>query len=133
VAIIGSFGDIVFEVSLDKMRTFNDLSRSASSRWNAHERFGQKPRNEFLGPNLDQISFVMRFDVQHGMDPKAEMDRLLAWCREGRAETLIIGGIPIGMDQWTIKSVTQNWKVIDGTGKLLVGEANVTLEEYMRM
>ncbi|MDT3416179.1 phage protein U [Brevibacillus aydinogluensis] len=129
---IGSFGEIVFEVSLEKIRTFSDLKRSASSRWNAHERFGQKPRSEFLGPNLDEISFVMRFDVSHGMDPKKEMDRLLAWCRSGRAETLIIGGIPIGMDKWVIKSVTQNWKVVDGSGRLLIGEADVTLEEYMR-
>lgn len=129
---LGSFGEIVFEVSLEKIRTFSDFKRSSSSRWNAHERFGQKPRSEFLGPNLDEISFVMRFDVSHGMDPKKEMDRLLEWCRSGRAETLIIGGIPIGMDKWVIKSVTQNWKVVDGSGRLLIGEADVTLEEYMR-
>lgn len=129
---LGSFGEIVFEVSHEKIRSFHDFSRSATSRWNAHERFGQKPRNEFLGPNLDEISFVMRFDVRYGMDPKAEMDRLVSWCREGRAETLIIGGMPIGMDQWTIKSVTQKWITVDGSGRLLVGEASVTLEEYMR-
>ncbi|RNB72182.1 phage tail protein [Brevibacillus panacihumi] len=129
---IGSFGEIIFEVSIDKVRSFDDFSRSASSRWNAHERFGQKPRSEFLGPSLDVINFVMRFDARFGMDPKAEMDRLLSWCREGRAETLIIGGTPIGMDQWTITSVTQNWLTLDGTGKVIIGEADVTMEEYMR-
>jgi phage protein U len=133
VAIIGSFGEIVFEVSPETIRTFSDFSRSASSRWSAHERFGQKPRSEFLGPNLDEISFVMRFDARYGMNPKAEMDRLLSWCREGRAEMLIIGGIPVGMDQWVIKSLTQNWIALDGTGKVIVGEADVTLEEYMRV
>lgn len=129
---LGSFGDIIFEVSLEKLRTFSEFTRSTASRWATHERFGQKPRSEFLGPNLDQISFAMRFDVRYGMDPKAEMDRLLSWCREGRAETLIIGGTPIGMDMWVIKSVTQNWKTLDGSGKVIVGEADVTLEEYMR-
>lgn len=129
---LGSFGEIIFEVSYEQMRTFFDFTRSASGRWVAHERFGQKPRSEFLGPSLDEISFTMRFDVKHGMNPKAEMDRLLDWCRSGKVETLIIGGTPIGRDQWTIKSVTQNWKVLDGQGRLLTGEANVSLEEYMR-
>jgi phage protein U len=132
VGQIGSFGEIIFEVSLENIRTFRDFSRSATSNWSEHERFGQKPRSEFLWPDLDEISFVMRFDARYGMNPKAEMDRLLSWCREGRAETLIIGGIPIGMDQWVIRSVTQNWIALDGTGKVIVGEADVTLREYMR-
>ncbi|USG68381.1 phage tail protein [Brevibacillus ruminantium] len=114
------------------MRTFQDFSRSASSRWATHGLLGRKPLSEFLGPELDEISFRMRFDVQQGMNPKQEMDRLLEMCRSGVAETLIIGGIALGMDQWIVKSVKQGWTLVDGAGRLLVGEADVTLEEYMR-
>ncbi|MGG1442165.1 phage tail protein [Brevibacillus laterosporus] len=129
---IGSYGSLVFEVSIDKMRPISDLSRSAASRWATHERFGQKPRSEFLGPSLDTIGFTMRFDVRYGMNPKAEMDQLLDWCRSGKAETLIIGGTPFGRDQWVITNIVQKMPVIDGQGRVLVGTADVTLEEYMR-
>ncbi|TGV23874.1 hypothetical protein EN829_044785, partial [Mesorhizobium sp. M00.F.Ca.ET.186.01.1.1] len=70
---IGSFGSLIFEVTHEKVRTFDELTRSATARWSKHERFGQKPRSEFLGPDLDSISFKMRFDAQYGVNPKSEM------------------------------------------------------------
>ena len=129
--MVGSFGDIIFEVSSDKIRTFDDFSRAASGRWAAHEIIGQKPKSEFLGPALDEISFKVRFDVQFGVNPKAEMDKLLIMCRSGVAETLIVGGTALGVDKWVIKSVTQNWQHFDGAGRCVVGGADVALEEYV--
>lgn len=128
---IGSFGDIIFEVSAEKMRTIEDFSRSASARWATHEIMGQKPKSEFLGPNLDTISFKMRFDIKYGVNPKAEMDKLLIMCRAGQAETLVIGGDVLGVDKWVIREVTQNWLHHDGLGRCIVGGADVTLEEYV--
>ncbi|GIO09676.1 hypothetical protein J31TS6_57040 [Brevibacillus reuszeri] len=132
MAVIGSFGDIVFEVSIDRVRTFDDFSRSGSGRWAKHDRQQKKAVSEFLGPELDEISFTMRFDVSHGVNPKVEMDRVLEKCRSGQAETLIVGETPLGMDKWIVKTFKQGWKKLDGQGRLLVGELNVTLEEYMR-
>ena len=129
--MIGSFGDVVFEVSADKISTFDGFARSASSRWQAHEILGQKPRSEFVGPGLDTITFTMRFDVRFGVNPKQEMDKLLIMCREGRAATLIVGGEPIGVDKWVIKSITQRWTHVDGAGRCIVGTADVSLEEYV--
>lgn len=87
--------------------------------------------SQFLGPDLDEITFRMRFDVQYGMNPKQEMDRLLDMSRSGKVEALIIGGIPLGMDKWTVRNVVQKWKTIDGQGRLLSSEASVTLKEYV--
>lgn len=129
---IGSFGSLIFEVTHEKVRTFDELTRSATARWSKHERFGQKPRSEFLGPDLDSISFKMRFDAQYGVNPKSEMDKLLDLCRSGKADTLIIGGTPIGRDQWVITSVKQSWTAVDNQGRVIVGTADVTMEEYMR-
>jgi phage protein U len=131
VAIIGSLGDIVFEVSNQKVRTFNDFSRSASARWADHEIIGRKPLSEFIGPDLDEIKFRMRFDVALGLNPRNELDRLLIKCRTGKPETLVIGGKPLGMFKWTVRQVGQSWKTFDGAGRLLVAEVDVTLKEYM--
>lgn len=73
----------------------------------------------------------MRFDVSFGVNPKAEMDKLLIMCRSGVAETLIVGGTALGVDKWVIKSVKQNWLYFDGAGRCIVGVADVTLEEYV--
>ncbi|TEB13357.1 phage tail protein [Pelotomaculum propionicicum] len=122
---------MIFEVSAEKIRTFDEFSRSASGRWATHEIIRQKPVSEFIGPALDEISFKMRFDVRFGVNPKEEMDKLLIMCRSGVAETLIIGGLALGVDKWVIKSVTQNWLHFDGAGRCIVGVADVTLEEYV--
>lgn len=128
---IGSFGDIVFEVSAEKIRTFDNFVRSSAGRWSEHEVINQKPPSEFIGPGLDSISFSMRFDVQYGMNPRVEMEKLLIMERSGQAEILIIGGKGLGIDKWVITNLKQNWQTVDNQGNVLVGVAEVTLKEYV--
>lgn len=130
MGLIGSFGDVIFEVSSERMRTFHDFSRSASARWATHEIMRYKPALEFLGPDLDTISFQMRFETAFGVDPKLEMDKLLRMCRSGQAEQLIIGGSVMGYHQWVCDSIRQNWQKVDGRGRIIVGVVEVTLIEY---
>lgn len=121
---------MIFEVSSERIATIDDFSRSASARWATHEIIGSKPISEFLGPDLDTISFKMRFDAQFGVNPKAEMDKLLEMCRSGRAETLVVGGYALGVYKWVCKEVKQDWVYFDGQGRPIVGVVEVTLQEY---
>ena len=73
----------------------------------------------------------MRFDVQYGMNPRAELDNLLIMSRTGQAEILIIGGKPLGVDKWALTELKQGWSTVDNRGNLLVGTAEVTLKEYI--
>jgi len=132
MGVLGTFGDVVFEVSSQRIHTFNDFTREASARFEEHQRILQKPKLEFLGPEADQITFRMRFDVSFGItDVKAEMDKLLRKCREGKAETLLIGGVRYGLYKWVVESVRQTMKVFDGQGRLISGEVEATLREYV--
>lgn len=129
---IGSLGDLVFQVSAKQVRTFQDFTRNSSARWADHERQGAKQISEFLGADLDEITFTMRFDAALGVNPKQEMDRLLNMNRSGTVSTLIIGGTPIGTYKWSIRSVGQTWKTIDAMGRIINATVDVTLKEYVR-
>lgn len=129
--MIGALGNVVFVVSSDTIRTFEDLSRSTASRWAKHEIIGRKPKLEYVGPDTDTISFKMRFDAAYGMDPRKEMNILLELARSGKAVPLVVGGKALGMGKWVVKSVTQNWVHVDNRGNVLVGIAEVALEEYV--
>jgi len=129
--MIGALGNVVFVASADTIRTFEDFSRSSAGRWAKHEIIGQKPKSEYIGPDLDTISFKMRFDVMYGMNPRKEMDALLELARSGKAVPLVIGGKGLGVNKWVVKSVDQEWVRVDNRGNVLVGIANVTLEEYV--
>lgn len=122
---------MVFEVSADKIRTFDGFTRESSDRWAAHEVVGQKPLSEFVGPGLDRISFSMRLEAQHGINPRVEMDKLLAMSRSGEVAALIVGGKPLGVDKWKITGLTQKWNTVDNRGNLLVAVLDVILEEYV--
>lgn len=129
--MIGTFGDVVFVASSEKIRTFDEFSRETAARWAIHEVHLRHPVPEYIGPGQDTINFTMYFDVRYGMNPRIELDRLLVMARSGTAATLTIGGSALGVSKWYIESVPQHYDYFDNRGKLLVGRAVVTLKEYV--
>lgn len=129
--MIGALGDVVFVVSTDTIRTFDDFERTTESRWATHGIHLAKPKSEYLGPGLDTVRFTMRFDVTYGINPRKEMDALVELARSGKAVPLVIGGKGLGVNLWKVKSLKQKWLHIDNRGNVLVGEVEVELEEYV--
>ncbi|MCD5324783.1 MULTISPECIES: phage tail protein [Pontibacillus] len=129
--MIGTLGPVIFYTSEQSMRTFTDFQRSEGGRWATHDRMLQKPASEFLGPELGTISFNIRFDVQYGMNPRKEMDKLLSMVRNGETYVLVIGGKGLGMKRWSLQKVVQKWEHVDNRGNLLVSNLSVSLEEYV--
>lgn len=128
--MIGSFGEVVFEVSADKVLTPTEISRTTASRWTNHEVLGKKPVSEFVGPGLDTVSLTLILNAYLGVNVKQTMDKLLDYCRTGEAHTLVIGDV-IGVDRWKITTVTQNWAHLDGAGHVISGSVDATFEEYV--
>jgi hypothetical protein len=129
--VIGALGDVVFVVSADTIRTFEDFERETASRWGKHGIHLAKPKPEYLGPDLDTIRFTMRFDVSYGINPRREMDALVELARSGKAVPLVIGGKGLGVNLWVVKSLRQRWTHVDNRGNVLVGVVEVELEEYV--
>ncbi|MFH5187102.1 phage tail protein [Paenibacillus sp. TAB 01] len=129
--MIGAFGDVVFIATAETLRTFEDFSRKSSARWAKHEILLRKPKSQFLGPDLDTISFKMRFDVSYGVKPRDEMEKLLVMNRNGEVADLTIGGKSLGEGLWAITSLEQSWDHIDTNGNVLIATASIELEEYM--
>ncbi|WP_227014025.1 phage tail protein [Paenibacillus psychroresistens] len=121
----------MFQVSADKIRTFDDFVRNNADRWESHEIIGQKPKKEFIGPGLDQITFNMRFDANLGVSPRKEMEALMVLSRNGKAAPLIIGGKALGVNKWIITGLVHKWKNIDNKGNLLQADLEISLEEYV--
>lgn len=131
--MIGFYGDILFETNDKRLLTFAGLERSASSRWATHDTIGRKPASEFIGPNLDTISFTVNLNGNHGVKPRLEMDRWLEKCRKGTVEVLVIGDKGLGLDRWKVTSVSQMWGTVLNGGELFSGNVDITLEEYVEV
>ena len=128
--MIGYFDDLIFETSDKKVLTIADMTRNAEAVYEDHASIGQKPQSEFLRPDLDTVSFTIHLHTKLGVDPKTEADKWLDYCRRGVVGTLCVG-VPIGVDKWTIRSVSQQWNRVLNNGKLISCSVNVTLKEYI--
>lgn len=129
--MIGTWGDVVFTVSLEQVKTFDDFKRTESARWSKHDIHSQKQKAEFVGINAGSLSFTMKFSAFHGVNPRSELEKFIKKVRSGEAHTLIIGNKRIGVGKWYIPNTSETWNYVDNRGNLLTADLNVTMEEYV--
>ncbi|WP_213692121.1 phage tail protein [Aminobacterium sp. EBM-42] len=127
--MIGSFDDVVFETSADKVRTPENFQRQGAARFGTHEVAGQKPVLEFMGPGLDSVTMTICFRVALGVNPRVEIDRLREMRDDGIYAPLILAGRPLGT--FVIESINETWSQIDNHGRLLRATVDLTLREYV--
>lgn len=130
MAKVGSFGDLVFSVSANTVRTFDSMSWDFSAKYTTHDRHIKADLLEYMGPEIDGISFSMIFSVFLGVNPMKEINRLRNMVREGRAERLVIGGRVYGSYKWVMQKGTVDLQHFDGKGNLWAAKVKVTLKEY---
>ena len=131
--MLGSLGPIVFIATEKTLRTFRDFRRTGGGRFAVHEVLGKKPITQRIGPGLDTVSFVMRFDAKYGVNPRKEMDNIVALERDGKAMPLTIGGKGVGTALWVITQYEQNWSTVDNRGNILTAEVSISLQEYVHV
>ena len=128
---IGSLGDIVFEVSPDKVRTFRDLQIQRKANYTEHAIHGKKGLLEFTGFAAATGSLNIRLDAALGVNPKEEFDALLEIFTEHQAVPLILDGEPIGDGLWIIENIDENFEVVNNKGTAIALEVPLKLREYV--
>ena len=129
MAQIGTLGDIVFTVSQNTIKTFNDLQIQSQVNYAKHTRHNIKPLLEFQNQDTDTGSFSIYLSAYLGINPLKEQKKVDEYMNSGKILPLIIGGKKYGT-KWVIKSHSKGFKQFDGKGNLLIAESKITLEEY---
>lgn len=129
--MIGYLGDIVFETSDQRILTFTGFKHDSAGRWEKHSVIGQKPVQEFVGPDIDTITFTVNLNGSYGVKPRDEMEKWLNMVNDGIVDVLVIGTKALGKDKWSVKNVSEAWEVVFNKGELFSGKVDVTLEEYI--
>lgn len=128
--LVGFLNQTPFSVSASTIRTFNDYTRSGSGRWSKHDLIGQKPKLEFLGPDIEKISFKMQLRADQGISPQTELKRLRDIRDQGQVVSLVLGYKPVGGGFWVIESLDEAVKYWTKYGHIYCAEVTVTLQEY---
>jgi len=130
MATIGTLGDIAFAVSRRQVKTFDGMKWDSSAQYAEHNRHLKDVLLEFTGTDADKITFAMYFSVFLGIDPMAEIVKLLNAERSGRIMRLVIGNKAYGKHRWVILNTGKSLDNFDNKGNLLISRVNVSLSAY---
>lgn len=129
--LIGFMAGIPFIVSKNYIRTFDGYSRSGGGRWANHNIIGAKPVYEFVGPDIEKISFSMLLRSDMGISPANELNNLRKIRDKGKYFSLVIGGKKIGSNSWVIESMGEAVNFWSKIGNILSVKVDITLAEYV--
>ena len=132
MALIGTFGVLVFEASGMRVHTFDNLNVSTANRFAQHDVHLEVPILEYIGPGLSDVSFSMNFNKQWGSDPIESLLILRAYLKFGFISPLLVGLRPItlGTNMFVCTQVDEEHKFFDASGNLFGASVNVQLREY---
>lgn len=132
MAVIGTLGKTVFTVTDKTVKTFNSLKWDSGAKYAVHDRHLKVPLLEFLGTELESISFTMYFSIFLGVNPMDEITKLLVAERNGEAMSLVIGNKAYGRNKWVIEKLSKDLERFDNKGNLLTAKVSISLKEYPR-
>lgn len=128
---IGNFGRLItFETNDARIISPQNIKREVSGRWASHPRIGKKPLRQFLGPDIEKVTFTIKLDARHGVQPRAMIEKIEKHARDGTPEILVIGGKKVGSSRMTINSISETWGEVWNQGELVRASLDITLEEY---
>ena len=131
--MIGSFGDVVFEVSTELIRTFRDFQIQRSAKYSEHAIHGRKGLLEFTGLSPASASLNMRLDAALGVNPKEELNTLRDILTKHEAVPLILDGEPQGDNLWVLEGIDETYEIIDNHGTAIAVEVSLKLKEYIEV
>lgn len=131
--MIGSFGEVVFEVSAEWIRTFRDFQIQHSAKYTEHAIHGRKGLLEFTGLSASTASLNIRLDAGLGINPKEELKTLHEILAKHEALPFILDGEPQGDGLWVLESIGENYEIIDNHGTAIAVEVSIKLKEYIEV
>ncbi len=129
--MIGSLGSVVFEVSSERVRTFDGLVRTNAARYAVHELHQHKSLLEYTGNDPAELSMEVTLDAALGVPPEEDLEKLRKIVREGKAVPFVVGGVPQGDHLWVVEKMTEGVDVVDNKGRFIRVVVGLSLKEYV--
>ena len=129
--VIGSLGDVVFEVSDSTALTIENIRWSSSAKWETHARHLKDPALEYTGMDEDRMEFDVVLSRYLGVDVMERILTLFEYERNGTPVPLTIGSKGYGKYRWVIRSTERTFNVTGPNGPEKV-TVHLSLAGYTR-
>ena len=128
--IIGTFGDLIFETSSEKVFSLSKLQRSVGKRTAKFTPVIGKESTQYLGPELRKVDATIALNAFLGVKPREALDRLTQLVEGREIYPLIIGGRPLAENPFMLTSASESWGTLLTEGELATAEVSLSWEEY---
>ena len=91
----------------------------------------KKPILEYLGPELDSITFSVNLNANLGINVTEEQEKWKKKIENAEAEELYVGNKKIGQNKWLTTSLNETYNTILNDGKVYSLTLEITLQEYV--
>lgn len=125
---LGGFGEIIFYVNPLKTMTFSDAEHNSSVEYAEHKIVGEKPKLEFIGENLDEVSLNIKLSSWFGVNPAAALILFDEYRSNGDIFDLILGENVLG--EYVITSTSKGYKDVNWFGQITELDLSVKFKEY---
>lgn len=129
--MIGTFGDIEFQVSEQSVHTFQELAFTHHADFTEHKIINSLGLLEFTGENAQTCNIKLILDSDWGVNPQDELNKLRDMFEQHQACALILGGEVQGRDLWVIENMNISLPRIGSHGEIFRAEISLALKEYI--
>lgn len=127
--MLGSFGDVVFEVSSERVRTFQEMNFTSGQTYAEHKILNGNTLLEYTGKNARTCNISIVLNSRLNLDIEDELKDLHELQDSHEPKILMLGGKVIG--RFVIETLTESYKLIMKDGKILEADINLSLKEDM--
>ncbi|WP_160688312.1 phage tail protein [Clostridium sp. C2-6-12] len=128
---LGGFAGKLFEVSSNKIYTFDGYSKSFTLNVESQEVDGDKPSSYIKGKGLQDPSFAIKLMQSPTIDVNTEVEAWGAICEAGEPYMLFIGDNPVSTNKYLLKKVDISDSEFFGE-KMIKATLKLSFEEYVR-
>lgn len=128
MGVIGQLGAIPFEVSQDKVMSFNSFSRTDSSRVSEINYINKRPGTQFTGAARSTGSFNLPIYKSLGVDVQEACHELRTYAIKGTVLKFVLDGAPVFAKNVRIASLNTDYTAWAG-GEPIAATAAVSVEE----
>jgi len=128
---IGNIGSaVVFHTSDSRVVNYQSMSTTETGRWAKHTVINGKPKQQFLGPELGEVTFTIKLSAELGAKPRKTYDNLHRLLKEGTPVNVVIGNKRIGDGMYVVTSLSGSTGIVLNRGEIISMTIDVTLQEY---
>lgn len=117
-------------IGTPKILTFKNFERRTKARLATHELINQQSIIEHIGEDVEKITLDILLMTALGVNVQETTDLIRGYLKEGYDDFLIIGNEIVGDCRWCITDLRERKKVVDGYGRTLVSELELTFTSY---